>query len=168
MAQDYVGFREASETAAGRATPCDRVRAMAIERARTESHRMEEFEANTLWVSLVEGRLKLVERFEFDNRRYFVVRTMRDRNGRSALAARERALLELLGAGLSNKEVGYVFDVGASSCSDALRSLMEKLGVASRGDLTVLSRLLVRRPACAPEGPRSPDPQPAASIARCA
>jgi len=91
-----------------------------------------------LWRKLVEGRWRLVERFERDGRRYYVAyENPPGTTPPTALGPKERLLAALVGSGQSAKAVGYALGVGPSALSTLLKATLAKLGLRSRTDLVL-------------------------------
>lgn len=91
-----------------------------------------------LWDNLVEGRWRLIERFQEDGRRYYVALQNPPGTSQStALSPRERLLVGLVGAGESEKAAAYALGVGPSTLSGLLKGALAKLGMRSRTDLVM-------------------------------
>lgn len=96
------------------------------------------------WTPLVEGRWSLVERLESDGRRFVVVHeNAPDLPDPRALTARERAVVQLVALGDSNKHVAYELGLPLGTVAHALHSGARKLGVRSRAELVRHVRLLL-------------------------
>lgn len=96
------------------------------------------------WTPLVEGRWSLVERLESDGRRFVVVHeNAPDLPDPRALTARERAVVQLVALGDSNKHVAYELGLPLGTVAHALHAGARKLGVRSRAELVRHVRLLL-------------------------
>jgi DNA-binding NarL/FixJ family response regulator len=94
-----------------------------------------------LWLGLVEGRLRIVERFDRGNRRYFVIKDSdQPTSPLTSLLPRERRLVEILGSGESEKVAAFTLGIGAPAVSMLLKSALAKLGLRSRTELVLLVR----------------------------
>ena len=89
-----------------------------------------------LWWGLVEGRWRLVERFEANGRRYYVAQENPSCSGPPDV--RERGLLKLLAAGHSEKVAAHELGVSASTVSGLLKSTLRRFGMTSRAELVQL------------------------------
>jgi DNA-binding NarL/FixJ family response regulator len=98
-------------------------------------------EALELWHALHAGRWTLVEHFDSDGRRFLVAReNTPNAPPVSALSARESQVLAQLGAGLTNKEIGYRLGLAPSTVAHHLRRVGAKLGVSSTAELVRQAR----------------------------
>lgn len=106
----------------------------------TEARLEVEAEARTIWDELVAGRWSLVDRFGADGREYLIAHRNEDgvRDLR-ALSDRESAIAVHLARGWSNRKIGDALGLSISVVSDAIGSMVRKLGVDSR---VALVRLL--------------------------
>jgi DNA-binding NarL/FixJ family response regulator len=96
-----------------------------------------------LWRALVEGRFRLVERFERNGQRYYVLReNLEEAQSFRQLEPRERRLATILGWGESEKAAAYALGVTPSAISAILKTTLAKLGLRSRVDLVLLVRSL--------------------------
>ncbi len=96
-----------------------------------------------LWRALVEGRFRLVERFERNEQRYYVLReSLEEPHAFPPLDLREQRLATLLGCGESEKAAAYALGVTPSAVSAILKTTLAKLGLRSRVDLVLLVRSL--------------------------
>jgi DNA-binding CsgD family transcriptional regulator len=93
-------------------------------------------EAEALWEAFVEGEYALVESVESDSRTVILaVRTGTPRSVR--LTVRERAVLEHVASGTSDKEVGHRLGIDARTVAVHLQSAMRKVGCSSRQSLVM-------------------------------
>lgn len=90
-------------------------------------------EAASVWRDLVEGRTTVIDHFDSDGRRFFVLRA--NRGSASALTPRERRVTAAVRRGHANKRIAIELGVAESTVSSILRVAAAKLGVASRLDL---------------------------------
>jgi DNA-binding NarL/FixJ family response regulator len=103
-----------------------------------------------VWRALVAGRFRLVEYFEQEGLRYYVLLENLDRPPEPyALDARERALAEAMGAGESEKAVAISLGVTPSAVSGMLKTTLLKLGLRSKIELVVLAGALFSERAAA-------------------
>lgn len=118
-----------------------RTAALAIDRARTRSSRLDEADAVAMWHALVSGRWTLVDQVDRGGRRYFVARKNDPECARHhALTRRERQVVGFAALGHSNKLIAYELGLSVSSVAVYLDVAMEKLGVSSRAQLIVAAR----------------------------
>lgn len=118
-----------------------RAAALAIDRARTRSSRLDEADAVEMWQALVAGRWTLVDQVDRGGRRYFVARKNDPDVARHhALTRRERQVVGFAALGHSNKLIAYELGLSVSSVAVYLDIAMEKLGVSSRAQLIVAAR----------------------------
>jgi len=107
-----------------------------VERARSGRSFDTETEAIHSWKALVAARWSLVDSFESDGRRYLVARRNSPNVRRmAALSRREREVVELAGAGHTNKLIAYALGISASTVGVLLHRAAGKLEVKSRNDL---------------------------------
>ncbi|HLK38354.1 MAG TPA: LuxR C-terminal-related transcriptional regulator [Polyangiaceae bacterium] len=95
-----------------------------------------------LWWGLVEGRWRLVERFEANGRRYYVARESPSASAPKSPDVRERDLLALLAAGRSEKFAAQELGVSASTISALLKLTLSRSGMASLIELVQLLRVV--------------------------
>ncbi len=82
------------------------------------------------WRALVDGRSDVVDRFDANGRRYFVVRR---RGGEcSKLTPRERQVLYYAALGYAGKRIAYEIGISQSTVALHLKSAATKLGYRSR------------------------------------
>lgn len=94
-------------------------------------------EALRLWEGLVGGRWSLVDRFERDGKRFLVAhRNDPEVGDPRGLSRRERQVAEFAGLGRTPKETAYALGLSHSTVSSAEQRAREKLGLASRSQLT--------------------------------
>jgi DNA-binding CsgD family transcriptional regulator len=88
------------------------------------------------WQAVVDGRWSLVEHFDSDGRRCFVIRKHGPTEPVSPLLnERERQIVALASVGHSNKLIAYELGLSSSRVATQLTSAARKLGVASRKTL---------------------------------
>lgn len=89
-----------------------------------------------VWQGLVAGQFSLVDRWEASGSRYTLVYRNDPRvpNPRG-LGASERAIVELVGCGASNKEIAYALGVTQDAVAKGLASSLSKLGLRRRHHL---------------------------------
>lgn len=125
------------------AAPTASLRDLAVRAA--QAARSDAGDLYALWRGLLEGRFRLVECFERDGRRYYV---MRDCNGESLpfppLDPREERIAEILGWGDSEKAAAYALGLTPSAVSALLKTTLAKLGLRSRAELVMLVRSIRR------------------------
>lgn len=92
-------------------------------------------EAALAWTSLLEGRSLLIDQFDVDGRRYFIVR--RREHKRSPLSPRERQVLYAAASGSSGKHIAYELGISQSTVALHLKSAAKKLGYRSRVSLVM-------------------------------
>jgi DNA-binding NarL/FixJ family response regulator len=109
--------------------------AMHLDRARTRASRIDPDEVTHLWQALVAGRWSLVDHFDRDGRRYFVVRSNAPEVARAPLSEREAQVAGAAAIGHANKVIAYELGISASSVATHLKRAAEKLGVRSRVQL---------------------------------
>ena len=99
-------------------------------------------EADALRVvpGLVDGRWTIVDTFDLEGRRYVVALPNDASSVASELTAREREVVELIGRGLSNKEVAFTLGVSVGTVGALLHRCTRKLGVSSRVELISRTR----------------------------
>jgi DNA-binding NarL/FixJ family response regulator len=88
-----------------------------------------------LFKSIVEDELVDAVREVAAGRRYLphgVQRRLEENPGASRLTAREDEVLDLMGKGLHNHEIGSVLGVGEETVKTHVKSLFRKLGVSDR------------------------------------
>jgi DNA-binding CsgD family transcriptional regulator len=119
-----------------------RLRELAVEEEREEAQH-EPPAPLALWRNLVEGRWKLVDRFQTDGCLYYVAcESPPGRWPPPALNRKERCLAALVGSGLSEKAAGYALGVGPSALSALLRGTLVKLGMQSRMELIMVTHAI--------------------------
>ena len=120
-----------ARSASVRATLAAAVRS--VERARGSLRRTNPDEALAIWQALFDGRYSIVEQAETDGRRFLLARRNEPHTpDPRALAPTERDVLAYAALGHSNKYIGYLLGVGASTVSSRLASALRKLGLGSR------------------------------------
>jgi DNA-binding NarL/FixJ family response regulator len=118
----------------------DDVREWALAADRREFGRRREDSGASVafWQEVIDGRLRLVKRFESDGRRYYVARENHGSSRDAALDARERSIAETIGSGESTKVAAYKLGVQPAAVTAKLRTTLLKLGLRSRVDLVML------------------------------
>ena len=97
----------------------------------------------SLWRGLVSGRWSLVDHFDSDGKRFILAReNPPSLPGATGLTDRQRQILFYVGAGWSNKEVGYALGVAESTVAVHLRNALRALGVRSRAEWIALDNRL--------------------------
>jgi DNA-binding NarL/FixJ family response regulator len=100
-----------------------------------------------LWQGLVDGEWGLVDRFETDGRRYFVLaENAPEMAVRVSLSAQERHLITLAAAGFSDKTAADALGVMPSIVPGILKRTLMKMGLQSRAELVRLVRALAVDP----------------------
>ena len=108
-----------------------------LDRARGSLRSRDPEEAFALWEGLVAGRWSLVDRFERDGKRFVVAhRNDPEVGDPRGLSRRERQVSEFAGLGRTPKEIAYALGLSHSTVSNAERRAREKLGLASRSELS--------------------------------
>jgi DNA-binding CsgD family transcriptional regulator len=96
-----------------------------------------------LWNGLLAGRWVVVDRFETDGRRCFLLAEPAGEEGVFAsLGAQERRLVTLVAAGFSDKAMAVTLGIAPSTLSGVLRRAVAKMGLRSRVELVRLLRVL--------------------------
>ncbi len=120
-----------ASTATARASLTAAVRS--VERARGSLRRTDPEEALSIWHALFDGRWSILERTESDGKRFLLARrNAPDFRDPKALAPGERDVLAYAARGFSNKYIGYLLGVAASTVASRLSSGLRKLSLASR------------------------------------
>lgn len=98
-----------------------------------------------LWEGLLRGRVKLVDWFDSDGRRFVLVKlnNVEQRCG-CGLTAREYQVAMSAALGESSKVTGYRLEISPSRVSALLKSSMRKLGVKTKAQLVMMVRVLGR------------------------
>lgn len=114
----------------------------AIRTARGPLRLRDPMAAMDLWKGLVSGRWSLVDRVDTDGKTLLVAHENAPQaTDPRGLTARERAIVELVLTGASNKEIGYTLGLGTGTVASYLREGMAKLGFEKRVDLMRLASL---------------------------
>lgn len=123
--------------AAARRALTEAVRAM--DQARGSALRDSPERALDLWRGLVAGEWSLVEHWEQDGRRYIAAYPNRPgmRDPR-ALSPTEKSVLRYLALGAATKEVCYALGLSEKTITGCITSILKKLRVGSRVELTSL------------------------------
>ncbi|MFO0686841.1 MAG: helix-turn-helix transcriptional regulator [Sandaracinus sp.] len=99
------------------------------------------------WRALVAGRWSLVDTFDTDRKRYFVLRKNEPAApGPDVLSASQRAIAAYVAMGHSNKAIAYHLGVSESAISRALDQIVRRLGLPSRAALAQLAAALGAHP----------------------
>jgi DNA-binding CsgD family transcriptional regulator len=108
----------------------------------------------TAWRALVAGRWSLIDTFDTDGKRFFVLRKNEPTApGPPLLSPVQRAISAYIAMGHSNKAIAYHLGLSESSISRAVTEVCTLLGVASREQLAQLAGALGAHPEGAhPEG----------------
>jgi DNA-binding NarL/FixJ family response regulator len=111
-------------------------------------------EQGVAWRTLAERALSIVDHFDHDGRRYFVVRV-----GAARVSRREREVLAHVSRGLANKEIAFALRLAPSTVSSHLNNAMQRMGITERWVLTetfLISRLEQWLEACGGREPAAP------------
>lgn len=129
-----------SELAADRAAREALVEAVnAMERARHDDVRSSPDRALRLWQGLVAGEWSLVDHWEQGGRRYIAAyQNPPNVSDPRALTTNERAVLEYLALGATNKEIIYTLGLPEGTVSTCVTQILRKLGVKKRVELAAL------------------------------
>lgn len=121
-----------------------------MERARRRRGSVDADQALELWRGLVMGRWSLVDHFDSDGKRFILARKNEpDQPGSPSLTERQRQILFYVGAGWSNKEIGYVLGLAESTVGVHLRNALLALNLPSRAAWIALdSRLTLAAQDC--------------------
>jgi DNA-binding CsgD family transcriptional regulator len=121
--------------------------AVNLELARAEFRRDDPSRALDLWPGLLDGTYSLVEQFDTDGKRYYVVRRNDPRLETPApLSMRERQVTAYVALGKDNRCVAYTLGLSESTVATYLDRALKKLGLDSRADLIRLVRSTSNRP----------------------
>lgn len=100
------------------------------------THRDPRIDLVEIWRSILSGRCHLIERFEANRRRYFVVvRCPRGEIHPRALSKREAAVVLHAMRGETHKRIAYQLGLSRSSVTKLLRSALGKLHVRTQAQL---------------------------------
>ncbi|AKU95279.1 hypothetical protein AKJ09_01943 [Labilithrix luteola] len=112
----------------------------AMERARGTDVRSSPDRALRLWRGLVAGEWSLVDHWEQGGRRYIAAYQNRPTTlDPRALTSNERAVLEYVVLGATNKEIVYALGLAEGTVSTCVTQILRKLRVRKRVDLAALS-----------------------------
>jgi DNA-binding CsgD family transcriptional regulator len=99
------------------------------------------------WRALVAGRWSLIDTFDTDGKRFFVLRKNEPTApGPPLLSPVQRAISAYVAMGHSNKAIAYHLGLSESSISRAVAEICKVLGVASREQLAQLAGALGAHP----------------------
>lgn len=99
------------------------------------------------WRALVAGRWSLVDTFDTDRKRFFVLRKNEPAApGPELLTPSQRAIAAYVAMGHSNKAIAYHLGVSESAISRALDQIVRRLGLPSRAALAQLAAALGAHP----------------------
>lgn len=123
----------------GRATPSSssliELRAVAIRVDSAAGPAGDPAEAALTWTDLQDGKCHVLDEFEANGRRYFIVR--RRESPSSKLTSREREILYWAASGNSGKRIAYELGISQSAVALHLKSAAKKLGHRSRVSLVL-------------------------------
>ena len=80
-----------------------------------------------LWQGMKDGRWSVVEHFDCDGHRYFLLCSATGSRAASRLSKREQQVLDLANSGFSNKLIGCSLDMSISTVSTYLARARKKL-----------------------------------------
>jgi DNA-binding NarL/FixJ family response regulator len=116
--------------------------AQAIDRARGRLRHRDPAAAIELWKGLVSGRWSLVERSGASGARILVAHQNDPRApDPRGLSPRERAIVELVLTGASNKQVAYTLGLAPTTIASHLQRALKKLNLTSRIELVRVGAL---------------------------
>ncbi len=99
------------------------------------------------WRALVAGRWSLVDTFDTDKKRFFVLRQNEPAApGPDRLTPSQRAIAAYVAMGHSNKAIAYHLGLSESAISRALDQIVRRLGLPSRAALAQLAAALGAHP----------------------
>ena len=116
--------------------------ALRLDRERPGLGQDETDRARLLSEGLVRGRLRLVDWFDEDGRRFILVAPRKAKAGRG-LTAREEQVAMSAALGESSKLTGYRLGISPSRVSTLLRATMRKLDVRTKAQLVMMVRVLL-------------------------
>ncbi len=118
--------------------------ALRLDRERPGLGQHETDRAPLLSEGLVHGRLRLVDWFDEDGRRFILVAPRKAKAGRArGLTAREEQVAMSAALGESSKLTGYRLGISPSRVSTLLRATMRKLDVRTKAQLVMMVRVLL-------------------------
>lgn len=119
--------------------------AVSLDEAHCDLGEVDTERALLLWEGLVRGRVKLVDWFDSDGRRFVLVK-LNDVKQRCGCGLTTREYQVAMGAALgeSSKVTGYRLEISPSRVSALLKSSMRKLGVKTKAQLVMMVRVLGR------------------------
>jgi DNA-binding NarL/FixJ family response regulator len=116
--------------------------AKAIDKAKGKLRKRDPEAALELWRGLISGRWSLIEHADMDDATVLVAHqndpASPDPRG---LSPRQRAIVELVLTGVSNKHVAYTLGLGSATVATHLQHALRKLGLANRIELMRLGAL---------------------------
>jgi len=111
-----------------------------IDRARSSLRRRDPMAAMDLWKGLVSGRWSLIDRVDTRGARVLIAHQNDPQTpDPRSLSPRERAIVELVMTGASNKHIAYTLGLGAGTVGAHLQQALGKLGISSRVELVRLA-----------------------------
>lgn len=94
-------------------------------------------DASVVWEGVVSGRLRVVESYERQRRRYLVVRPSRE-GGAPGISARERRALSLRAQGCALKVIAFELAVSLATAARDVKRAMALLGLQSAAELAAV------------------------------
>jgi DNA-binding NarL/FixJ family response regulator len=95
------------------------------------------FTPHALWKEVTGGRLRIVDWYDHDGRRYVVARRI-DLQATPAFTERQKKALAMRSAGAALKVVAFELGVSLSTVARDVESAMARLGLKSQGDLAAV------------------------------
>lgn len=131
--------------------------ALAVDRGGARERRGAERCSDSAWRDLVAGRLRIVERFERDGRRFVIARYGNGERSRGVLLTdREIAVVERRVRGAPLKDIAAALGVSISTVAKALTRALDKLGLENQAELIAVLGAGVGARA---SGPSAPNPK---------
>ncbi|MCA9634323.1 MAG: response regulator transcription factor [Myxococcales bacterium] len=114
-----------------------------IDSARTREGRADPLTALALWQGLFAGRWSIVERFDSDGRRFYLLQSNEPECRLSRpLPKRQRQVLFYASLGLPNKEIAYALGTAPTTVGQHLSLGLKRIGLKSRTELVAVARQL--------------------------